>query len=336
MVVVSLPVGKEDQLEGLIDLVAMKEIVYNDQDKGSTYEVRDIREGLLEEAKLYREAMLEALAEVNDGIAEKFLEGKDIPMDEVKQAIRKATVGVQIFPALGGSAFKNKGVQFLLDCVVDYLPSPLDVPPIEGYLLNGGEEEKVSRSASDDEPFSALSFKIMTDPYVGRLSFVRIYSGTLDKGSYIYNASTQTKERVGRILRMHANNREQVDSAYAGDIIACVGLKAVTGDTLCAETNPIELERMVFPEPVIQVAIEPKTKQDQEKMGIALQKLMEEDPTFKLETDVETNQTLISGMGELHLEVIVDRLLREFKVEANVGKPQVAYKEAIRVEGIER
>ena len=330
VVAISIPVGNEDKLEGLIDLVAMKEIVYSDQDKGSTFHVNEIREDLLEEAKKHRENMLEALADVDDGMAEKYLEGKEISVEEIKKAIREATIKVKIFPALGGAAFKNKGVQFLLDCVVAYLPSPLDVPPIEGYLLQGDEEEKVKRFASDEEPFSALSFKIMTDPYVGRLSFVRIYSGKLDKGSYIYNASTRTRERVGRILKMHANNREQIDSAYAGDIIACVGLKAVTGDTLCAEDKPIELERMVFPEPVIKVAIEPKTKQDQEKMGIALQKLMEEDPTFKLETDIETNQTLISGMGELHLEVIVDRLLREFKVEANVGKPQVAYKEAIR------
>ncbi len=338
VILISIPIGSEDNLEGVIDLVEMKEIVYDDQDKGSTFKIKEIRSDFSEKAKQYREKMIEALADVDDAIAEKYLEGKEISLEEIKGAIRKATIDVKIFPALGGSAFKNKGVQFLLDCIINYLPSPKEVPAIEGFSLNGsGEGKKVIRESSDDEKFSALSFKIMTDPYVGRLSFIRVYSGVLKKGSYIFNASTQKKERVGRLLRMHANSREQIDEAYAGDIVACVGIKAVTGDTICEEASPIELEKMNFPEPVIKVAIEPKTKIDQEKMGVALGKLMEEDPTFKMETDLETGQTLISGMGELHLEIIVDRLLREFKVGANVGEPQVAYKEAIRklVENIE-
>ncbi len=325
-----LPIGIEDHLEGVVDLVEMKEVVYIDSDvKGSVFEIKDIRPDMQELAKKWRETLLEALSDANDEIAAKYLDGKEIPAEEIRKAIRKATIEVKIFPVTCGSAFKNKGVQSLLDSVVNYLPAPTDVPAISGHDLND-DDKKVERKPSDDEKFSALAFKIMSDPFVGRLCFIRVYSGKLDKGSYVLNANTGSKERIGRLLLMHANQREQIDACYTGDIVACVGLKATTGDTICSEEHPLLLEKMNFPDPVIKVAIEPKTKADQEKMGVALQKLAEEDPTFRVSSDIETGQTLIAGMGELHLEIIVDRMLREFKVEANVGKPQVAYRETIK------
>ena len=325
---VGIPIGAEDNLEGVLDLVKMKEIIHKDE-KGLELETRDIRQELKDVAEKYRENMLEALSDFDDELAEMFLEGQDIPAEKIKAAIRKATLTGKFFAMYGGSAFKNKGVQPLLDAVVDYLPSPVDKPPVKGFEV-GNEEVQLERKASDSEPFSGLSFKIMTDPFVGRLSFVRVYSGKLEKGSYVLNASTGKKERIGRLLQMHANNREAIDAAYCGDIVACVGLNATTGDTLCDEKAPVMLESMSFPDPVISVAIEPKTKGDQEKMSVALGKLAEEDPTFKVKTDEETSQVIISGMGELHLEIIVDRLKREFKVHADVGQPQVAYREAIK------
>jgi len=333
---INIPIGAEDKLEGVIDLVEMKEITFKTEDLGAEYETKEIRPDLLPEAEKWRENLLEVLSDYNDDIAEKFLEKKPIDVSEIKKTIRDATIKIKMFPVVAGSAFKNKGVQQILNAVIDYLPSPVDVPPISGQSVDDADTI-LQRKSSDTEPFSALAFKIMTDPYVGRLSFIRIYSGVLNKGSYVYNSTTDQKERVGRLVLMHANTREQIDEARAGDIVACVGLKAATGDTLCDEQKPIILEKIVFPEPVIKVAIEPKTKADQEKMGVALQKLAEEDPTFRVSSDAETGQTLIAGMGELHLEIIVDRMMREFKVEANVGKPQVAYREAIRkrVENIE-
>ena len=331
---VAVPIGAEDKLEGIIDLVEMKEIIYLDE-MGLKFEVRAIRSELEATAKEHREHLIEALSDFNDELAEQFLEDGDVASTLIAQTIREATLAGKFFPMMGGSAFKNRGVQPLLDAVVNYLPSPVDKPKVTGSILD--EDQKKDIRIDDDEMFSALAFKVMTDPYVGRLCFVRIYSGKLQKGSYVLNASTGKKERIGRILRMHANQRESVEVAYTGDIVACVGINASTGDTLCDEKKPILLEKIVFPEPVMSVAIEPKTKVDQEKMNIALTKLAEEDPTFQIKTDEETAQIIISGMGELHLEIIVDRMKREFKVEASVGKPQVAYREAIhkKVSGIE-
>ena len=327
---VQLPIGKEDNFQGVVDLIEMNARVYQDE-LGSKFEIEDIPEDMKDLADEYREKMLEKIAEHDDELMVKYLEGEEITPEEIKRAIRKATIKVEITPVLCGSSYKNRGVQPLIDAIVDYMPSPLDIPPIKGIEIETDEEGE--RKSSDDEPFSALAFKIMADPYVGKLAFFRVYSGSLKSGSYVYNSATKKKERIGRILLMHANKREEVDEVYAGDIAAAVGLKATaTGDTLCDEEHPIILESMEFPEPVIDVAIEPKTKASQEKMSIALTKLAEEDPTFKTHTDEETGQTIIAGMGELHLEIIVDRLLREFKVEANVGNPQVAYKEGITTE----
>lgn len=325
---IQLPIGKEDTFVGIIDLVQQKAIIYKD-DLGTQSEETEIPEDMRELAEEYRSRLIEAVAERDDDLMMKYLEGEELTVEEIKAGIRKATVAVEIIPVLCGSSYKNKGVQPLLDAIVDYMPSPLDVPAIKGTVP--GTDEETERHSSDDEPFSALAFKIMTDPYVGKLAFFRVYSGTLKSGSYVYNSTKGKRERIGRILLMHANHREEVDEVYAGDIAAAVGLKdTTTGDTLCLEEDPVILESMEFPEPVIQVAIEPKTKAGQDKMSAALQKLAEEDPTFRTYTDAETGQTIIAGMGELHLEIIVDRLLREFKVEANVGKPQVAYRETIR------
>jgi elongation factor G len=327
---IQLPIGAEDKFEGLLDLVAMKAVTFIDADLGSEMEVNEIPEDFLEEAKAGRELLVEALADTNEEIMEKFLEGEEVSESEIRTALRAATVALKICPILCGSAFKNKGVQAMLDAVVDYLPSPLDVPAIKGVSAHD-ETVEMSLEPSDDEPFSALAFKIMTDPFVGTLSFIRVYSGVAEVGSTIYNTRTTKKERVGRLLKMHANNREDVDEVRAGDIVAVVGLKnATTGDTLCDPKNPIVLESIHFPDPVISVAIEPKTKSDQEKLGGALGKIVREDPSFRVHMDEETGQTLISGMGELHLEIIVDRITREFGVDANVGKPQVAYRETIR------
>ncbi len=329
---IQLPIGAEDNFEGLIDLVAMKAIYYRD-DLGKEIDVIDIPEDLLPEAEEAREKMLDEVGAYDDEVAELFLEGEDIPEDKLKAAIRAATLDIAITPILCGSSFKNKGVQPLLDAVIDYLPSPLDVPAIEGVIPNkdGSDGEPATRQASDSDPFSALAFKIMADPFVGKLTYFRVYSGRLEAGGRILNVSSGKTERVGRILMMHANDREELDEVYAGDIAAGVGIKQiVTGDTLCAPDKPIKLESMEFPEPVIKVAVEPKTKSDQEKMSVALGRLAEEDPTFVVATNEETGQTEISGMGELHLEILVDRMKREFNVEANVGRPQVSYRETIR------
>ncbi len=327
-VAIQLPIGKEDHFQGIIDLVKMKAEIYED-DLGKVIDEEDIPEDMKELAEEYHLKMVEAVAELDENLLTKYLEGEELTIDELKAGIRKGTISNKVVPVTCGSSYRNKGVQMLLDCIVDYMPSPLDIPAIKG--TKAGTDEEAERPASDEAPFSALAFKIMTDPYVGRLSFFRVYSGTLDAGSYVLNSTKNKRERIGRILQMHANHREDHDRVYAGDIAAAVGLKnTTTGDTLCDEDHPIILESMEFPEPVINIAIEPKTKAGQEKMGIALQKLAEEDPTFRVWTDQETGQTIIAGMGELHLEIIVDRLLREFKVEANVGKPQVSYKETIR------
>jgi len=327
-VALQLPIGSEDKFLGIIDLVSNKAIIYTD-DLGTTSEVSDIPSELKEISAEYRDKMVEAVAESDEELMMKYLEGEVLTEDEIKIGIRKATIAVKFIPVLCGSAFKNKGVQPLLDAVVDYMPAPVDVPAIKGVNPDTGVEDK--REASDEQPFSALAFKIMADPYVGKLAFFRVYSGSLKSGSYIFNSTKNKKERIGRILQMHANHREEITEVFTGDIAAAVGLRdASTGDTLCDEKEPIILEKMEFPEPVIDVAIEPKTKADQEKMGLALQRLAEEDPTFRMRTDTETGQTIISGMGELHLEIIVDRMLREFKVDANVGRPQVAYKETIK------
>ena len=324
---IQLPIGKEAEFRGIIDLVEMNADVYYDE-MGKDMRVEEIPEDMRELAEEYREKMLDAVSVFDDEIMEMYLEGKEIPTAKIRAAIRKATVAVEMIPVVCGTSYRNKGVQKLLDAIVDYMPAPTDIPAIEGINPKTDEEDK--REPSDDEPFSALAFKIMTDPYVGRLSFFRVYSGTLNTGSSVLNSTKNVRERMGRILQMHANHREDIETVYSGDIAAAVGLKnTTTGDTLCDEKHPIILESMEFPEPVIRVAIEPKTKAGQEKMGIALMKLAEEDPTFKTYTDEETGQTIIAGMGELHLEIIVDRLLREFKVEANVGAPQVAYKETI-------
>ena len=323
-----LPIGSEDKFAGVIDLLANEAIIYKD-DLGTQEEETAIPEDMKEIAAEYRTKLIESAAELDDELMAKYLEGEELSLEELKSAIRKGTIAAKITPVLCGSAFKNKGVQMLLDAVVDYLPSPIDLPPVTG--TEPGETEPVSRKASDDEPFAALAFKIMADPYVGKLAYFRVYSGTLKTGSYVLNSTKNKRERVGRILRMHANHREDIDEVSTGDIIAAVGFKdTTTGDTLCDEKSPIVLESMEFPDPVIDIAIEPKTKADQEKLGISLARLAEEDPTFRVHSDPETGQTIISGMGELHLEIIVDRLLREFKVEANVGKPQVAYRETIR------
>ena len=325
---IQLPIGKEDTFKGIIDLVEMDADIYYDQ-LGKDMRVEPIPEDMVDLANEYREKLLDAVSMFDDEIMEMYLEGQEIPASKIRAAIRKATLAVEMVPVTCGSSYRNKGVQKLLDAVVDYMPAPTDIEAIKG--VNPKTEEEEDRHASDDEPFAALAFKIMTDPYVGRLSFFRVYSGTLNTGSAVLNATKNKRERVGRLLQMHANHREDLETVYAGDIAAMVGLKnTTTGDTLCDEKNPIILESMEFPEPVIRVAIEPKTKAGQEKMGIALAKLAEEDPTFRAYTDEETGQTIIAGMGELHLEIIVDRLLREFKVEANVGAPQVAYKETIR------
>ena len=327
---IQLPIGAEDNFEGIIDLVTMKEYLFKDETMGADYEIVDIRAELADEAQAAREHMIESVVETDDDLMEKYFGGEEITEEEIKKALRVATIAGTVVPVLCGTAFKNKGIQPLLDAVVAYMPSPVD---INGGKVNGTDpktEESIQRTISDDEPFSALAFKIITDPFVGRLSFFRVYSGVLEKGSYVLNSTKGKKERMGRLLQMHANKREELDIVYSGDIAAAVGLKdTTTGDTLCAENAPIILEKMEFPDTVIQIAVEPKTKADQEKMGTALAKLAEEDPTFKVTTNQETGQTLIAGMGELHLEIIVDRMKREFKVEANVGKPQVAYRETI-------
>ena len=327
---IQLPIGAEDSFVGIIDLVLMKAFIFTN-DLGTDIKVEDIPADMKDKADEYRAALLEHVAETDEDLLEKYLSGEELTVEEIKGAIRKSTIANTMVPVVCGTSYRNKGVQKLLDAIVDYMPSPLDIPPIKGIdpELPEGENETV-RHSSDEEPFSALAFKIATDPFIGRLCFIRVYSGTITAGSTVYNSCKRGKERFGRIVLMHANHREDVDQIYAGDIAAVIGVKnTTTGDTLCDENHPVILESMVFPEPVIRVAIEPKTKAGQEKMGIALSKLAEEDPTFKAYTDEETGQTIIAGMGELHLEIIVDRLLREFKVEANVGKPQVSYKEAI-------
>ena len=325
---IQLPVGQEDTFRGIIDLIDMNADIYYD-DMGNDVRVEEIPEDLKEQAQEYRDKLIEAVAETDEELMMKYLEGEELTKEEIKAALRKATISNEIVPVVCGSSYKNRGVQKLLDAIVDYMPAPTDVEAIKGTNPETGEEE--DRASSDDQPFSALAFKIMTDPYVGKLCFFRVYSGTVEAGTTVYNSVKDQDERIGRILQMHANNRKDIDICYAGDIAAAVGLKnTTTGDTLCDEKHPIILESMNFPEPVIRVAIEPKTKAGSEKMGIALSKLAEEDPTFRTWTDEETGQTIIAGMGELHLEIIVDRLLREFKVEANVGAPQVAYRETIR------
>jgi len=326
---IQLPIGREAEFRGSIDLVTMKGFFYDDETLGAKYKVDEIPPDMIDKAKEYREKMLEAVAEFDDHVMEKYLNGQSLSEEEVRRCIRAGAIAMKITPVLCGSAFKNKGVQQLLDGVVEYLPSPLDIPPVKGIEPNSGKE--LERKPSDSEPFAALAFKIMSDPFAGQLTYFRVYSGTLKTGTPVLNVTKGTKDRIGRLLKMHANKREEIDTAYAGDIVAAVGLKgATTGDTLADEKQPVLLEVMKFPEPVIAMAIEPKTKQDQEKMGFALQKLAQEDPSFRVRTDEETAQTIIAGMGELHLEIIVDRLLREFKVEANVGKPEVAFRETIR------
>ena len=326
---IQLPVGKEENFIGIVDLLTRKTRIYKDE-LGKEIEDQDVPDDMKEKVESHRAKLIEAIVETDETLMEQYLGGEEPSLDALKAALRKAVISLEIIPILCGSALKNKGVQFLLDAVVDYLPSPLDVPPVKGTAVRNPDEE-LERRPEDNGPFSALAFKVAADPYVGKLVFFRVYSGTLKSGSYALNPRTGKKERIGRIVRLHANRREEVEEVYAGDIAAAVGLKdTVTGDTLCDEANPVILESITFPEPVISVAIEPKTKQDQEKMGIALARLAEEDPTFRVHTDEETLETIISGMGELHLEIIVDRMKREFKVEAKVGKPQVAYKETIR------
>jgi len=327
---IQIPVGAEDQFKGVVDLVRMRAMVWRDETLGAEYDEIEIPADLLAQAQEYREKMIEAVAEHDDTLFEKFIEGHPLTEAEIQHGIRKATIALKIFPVICGSAFKNKGVQTMLDAVVDYLPSPLEVPPVEGTAVDDATQV-LTRKASDSEPFSALVFKIMTDPYVGQLAFFRVYSGKLASGESVYNVAKGRKERIGRLLRMHANKREEIQEILAGDICAAVGLKTVqTGDTICDDKSPIVLESIEFPTPVIQLAVEPKTKADQEKLGMAIQKLAQEDPTFRVATDPETGQTILSGMGELHLEIIVDRMMREFGVAANVGKPQVAYRETIR------
>jgi elongation factor G len=333
---IQLPIGKEDTFVGVIDLVEMKAIIWDDEALGASFKVVEIPEEELDLAVEYREKMIEELSGNDDALMAKYLAGEELTVAEIRSAIRSCTINIQICPVICGSAFKNKGVQNLLDAVIDYMPAPTDVPPMTGVLE--GSDDPIVRIPSDSEPFSALAFKIMTDPFVGQLCFFRVYSGVISAGSYVYNSTKDKRERVGRILQMHANKREEIKEVRAGDIAAAVGLKSTTtGDTLCDENNPVILESIEFPEPVISIAIEPKTKADQERLGLSLQKLASEDPSFRVRTDEETGQTILSGMGELHLEIIVDRLLREFKVEATVGKPQVAYRETItkkvKVEG---
>ena len=328
-VALQLPIGSEEKFAGIIDLVQMKAVIWEDDSLGAKFRVEAIPESMIAEAHQYHDKLLEAVADCDEAIMEKYLEGKEIGESDLRRAIRNAALAIKIVPVLCGSAFRNKGVQPLLDAVVDYLPSPLDIPPVKG--INPNSQAVEERPAKDDAPFSALAFKIMTDPFVGTLSFFRVYSGSLSSGAAIYNSTKSKRERIGRLLKMHANKREEIKEVYAGDIAAAVGLKtATTGDTLCDESHPIVLESIDFPDPVISIAIEPKSKADQERLGLSLQKLATEDPSFRVRTDEETGQTIISGMGELHLEIIVDRLLREFNVGANVGKPQVAYKETIR------
>ena len=327
---IQLPIGAEDDFKGIVDLVEMKAYVYYD-DLGKDIRVEEIPADMAEKVEEYRQALLEHVAEQDDELMEKYFAGEELTIDEIKKCIRKSTIANKMVPVTCGTSYKNKGVQKLLDAIIDYMPSPLDIPPIKG--VNPDTNEEVERPASDDEPFAALAFKIATDPFVGKLCFFRVYSGSVNQGDSVLNATKDTRERFGRIVQMHSNQRKEITTVYAGDIAAAVGLKnTTTGDTLCDEKHPVILESMEFPEPVIQLAIEPKTKAGQEKMGIALGKLAEEDPTFKTWTDEETGQTIIAGMGELHLDIIVDRLLREFKVEANVGAPQVAYKETIKGE----
>jgi elongation factor G len=328
---IQIPIGAEDEFKGVVDLITMKAIIWEEETLGAKYHYEEIPEDLKDLAEEWREKMLEALADVDEEIMMKYLEGEEITEEEIKKVLREGTIGLKFFPMLCGAAFKNKGVQPLLDAVVDYLPSPLDIPPVKGVNPKTGEEEE--RPASYDAPFAALAFKILTDPYVGQLTFIRVYSGLMESGSYVYNATRDKKERLARILRMHANKREEIPVLGAGDIAAAVGLRETfTGDTLCDPEHPILLEAMEFPEPVISIAVEPKTKADQEKLSIALQKLAKEDPSFRVSMDHETGQTIIAGMGELHLEIIIDRLKREFGVDVNVGKPQVAYRETIRKE----
>jgi len=325
---IQLPIGAEDLFRGVIDLVQMKAIVWDNEAMGANYEVMDIPADMLDEAEAAREVMLEEISSVDEGLMEKYLGGEELTVEEIKSGLRNATMALQINPVLCGTAFKNKGVQTLLDAVIDYMPSPLDVKPIPGIDPHTGAE--VTRPADDNAPFAALAFKVMTDPFVGQLTFFRVYSGVAEAGAHVVNATKDKKERFGRILKMHANKREEIKAVYAGDIAAAVGLKyTTTGDTLCDPKSPCILESMEFPEPVIHIAIEPKTKSDQEKMGTALGKLVQEDPSLRVKTDEETGQVIISGMGELHLEIIVDRMKREFKVEANIGAPQVAYRESI-------
>jgi elongation factor G len=328
-VAIQLPIGQEDKFKGVIDLLAMKAIMWNDETLGAEFAVQDIPPELQKKANAFHSQMVETIVENDDDLLHKYMEGENITPEELKASLRKSTIALKLFPVICGTAFKNKGVQPLLDAVVDYLPSPLDIPPIEAIDPDTGKP--VLRKADDNEPFSALAFKIMTDPFVGQLVFIRIYSGQLKTGDGVYIVSKQRSERIGRLLKMHANKREEISEIYAGDICAAVGLKNVTtGDTICDKNHPVLLESIEFPAPVISVAVEPKTKADQEKMGIALARLAQEDPTFKVNTDPDSGQTIISGMGELHLEIIIDRMMREFKVEANVGKPQVAYRETIR------
>ena len=330
---IQIPIGEEAKFAGVVDLVEMRAILWHDETMGAKYDVEEVPAGLMENALKLRGELIEAVADSDDEVMHKYLEGEEISIEELKRAIRKATIAMNIFPVLCGSSFKNKGVQTLLDAVVAYLPSPLDVPPIEG-TEPGEPETKLVRHADDTEPLAALGFKIMTDPFVGQLIFIRIYSGILKTGDSVLNPRTGKTERIGRLLKMHANKREEITEIMAGDICAAVGLKNLnTGDTICSDKAPILLESIDFPAPVIEVAVEPKTKVDQEKMGMALAKLAQEDPTFKVRTDITNGQTIISGMGELHLEIIVDRMMREYKVEANVGKPQVNYRETIRSNG---
>ncbi|NOZ25661.1 MAG: elongation factor G [Nitrospirae bacterium] len=327
-VAIQIPIGTEDKFRGPIDIVRMRAFYFDDETLGAKFEEDEIPEEYRAQAEEYRDKMLEALADVDETIMEKYLDGEEVTEEEIRRALRKGTLELKITPVICGSSFKNKGVQLLIDAIVDYLPSPLDVPPVKGMTPDGRE---VERKASDDEPFAALAFKVMTDPFVGQLTYLRVYSGVLEAGSYVYNSTKDKKERIGRLLKMHANKREEIKDVRAGDIAAAVGLKyTLTGDTLCDANAPVILESIEFPEPVISIAIEPKTKQDQEKLSAALMKLSQEDPSFRVSYNEETGQTLISGMGELHLEIIVDRLLREFKVGANVGKPQVAYRETIK------
>ena len=328
-IAVQLPIGAENTFRGPIDLISMKAVYFDDETLGAKYVIDEIPDELRSLAQEYRDKMIEKLADCDEDVMEKYIAGEEVTIDEIKKALRHGTIEMKLTPVLCGSSFKNKGVQLLLDAIMDYLPSPLDLPPVKG--IDPDKDTEIERRADDNEPFSALAFKIMTDPYVGQLTYFRVYSGVLNSGSYVFNSTKDTTERIGRLLKMHANKREEIKSVYTGEIAAAVGLKnTTTGDTLCDKDKPIILEKMEFPEPVIGIAIEPKTKTDQERMGVALQKLAQEDPSFRVKSDEETGQTIISGMGELHLEIIVDRMLREFKVEANVGKPQVAYRETIK------